>query len=68
MRLINENAYTHEHILTGVNEPLKFSSEFEVRTLSIHETFPTRTICNIWYIPSDKSIALTLAKNQKKMD
>ena len=30
MRLINEIAYAHEHILTRVNKLQKFSSEFEV--------------------------------------
>ena len=30
MRLSNEIAYAREHILTRVNEPRKFYSEFEV--------------------------------------
>ena len=35
MHLINEISYTREHIfLTGVNEPRKFSSEFEEPCLS----------------------------------
>ena len=35
--------------ISWISKPRKFFSKFEIK-ISIHEIFPPRTICNIWYV------------------